>query len=272
MAELSKLTGNRAVKVNIIIAKRDRNDSYLTCLHYINNFDHIDQYDVRVYTYEDKADNRDYIISAAGKFSNITLDYKVPYINPDIKKFNKAKLLDMMLREMRQDYDWWSLIDADMIYRPDFLDLIKVHAEQGNAVISLGHHMPQDECDIQDDHRSGNVRSFADLQTCFASKGYSQKSIPKQYYRKLLATLNINSLYDTMGYRFIGYGGEDVYALNILSLYARYVNKDLVMLENMWKHIWHVKETIDQRQWEKNKRNLLPLKREIQRRLASCRA
>ena len=73
----------------------------------------IDKYDVWVYTYEDKEDNNDLLIKEAKMFKNINLIYKVPYVNEDVKMFNKAKLLDTMLQDMRHDYDWWSLFDLD---------------------------------------------------------------------------------------------------------------------------------------------------------------
>jgi len=255
------------MNVNILIAKRGRNDSYLTCLHYLNNIKDIDKYDIVIYTYEDTDENIDLILAEVSKFKNFKVEYKVPYINAEINKFNKAKLLDMALREMRDDYDWWSLFDLDMIYMPDWLNSVAKSIKKNIPVISLGNYLPKDMQEIVSDYKTGVVREYNKLPTCMKSNGYSQKSIPKKFYLDLLKKLKIKSLYDTLDKEFLGYGGEDVYALNVLSAYVRYIGISFVKLPGAWKHIWHNRATIDQEQWIKNKKILTPLKSEIIKRL-----
>ena len=193
-------------RFNVIIAQRGRDAHLKTCLHYLGIA--AKGYDVAVSVIQDD--------------------------KPD-QPFCKSALLNRGLKEMRQDFDFISIVDLDMVYRPDFFKII---SKIGDDIyfISSGYALDRERSeDIT--YRSP---SYEILLSPFTCPGRSQVTISKKIYSMFLDILDSDKLYDEF---FVGWGGEDS-ALSFLSTICMIhglLNK--IEAPGMWYHLWHEKAT-----------------------------
>ena len=189
-------------KFNVIIAQRGRDAHLKTCLHYLG-------------------------IAAKG------YDVSVSVVQDDKldQPFCKSALLNKGLKEMRQDFDFVSIVDLDMVYRPDFFKIIN-EIDDDTYFAALGYALDRD-------HSEEMIRrqlSYSTPLSHFVCSGRSQITISKKIYSMFLDILGSEKLYDE---RFIGWGAEDS-ALSFLSTTCKrhgLLNK--IELPEMWYHMWH---------------------------------
>ena len=228
-------------KFNIIIGKRNRDKNIILLLHNLNLANQDKKYDVNIYIGEDIEENInkfDY-----SRYRNLKIEHLyVPNLHQAKGSFCKANILNNLLQKMRQDYDFICVADTDMVYRNDFFDLVSGILKVGDAMetclFSLGLYtdattdyrkIHENNLDYDAIVRSTNHKAW--------TAGHSQISITRKYHEHIKRTLNIRSIYDTvsLGYDFIGYGGEDTLVKWILQS----SKIKIVKLPNAWVHVWH---------------------------------
>jgi hypothetical protein len=209
-----------AKKFNVIMAKRGRDRYYATCMGYLKRA--AEGHDVEVYCMADETE----------------------------QPFNKSRLLNGALKAMRPDFDFVSIVDIDMIYRPGFFDII---GQQRDDVyfISRGYSLPM----VASMGVISCLPTMEQLHITTKSEcpGRSQITLSKSLYLKLLDVLGTDKLYDE---RFISWGCEDS-ALSFLSTYCHRAGLLQRIEQNyIWYHLWHEKPKIDP-VYELNNKELL---------------
>lgn len=262
-------------KINLLITKRGRDDYLKLVLHNFNLADSIEDYDVIIYIGEDDKDNINKIDYSV--YKNLTVKHLyIPNLPQAGRVFCRGHILNLLLQEMRQDYDWVSIADTDMVYRKSFFnDLAKIlgtgsHrppknskgslSRQERVVIAKGVYSQteQDSPKIlaknSDYDYIMNNYSYTDFATS------SQISMTKEYHEKIKQVLAVSSIFDTsgLGYDFIGYGAEDTLVKRILQS----SKAELVVLNNAWVHVWHERQEVVSENKKHNKKIMKLLQKE----------
>lgn len=228
------------MRVNIIIAKRDRHEHLKMCLHYLNNCCADKSFRVSVYVVDDSVNGITYT-----PYPNFNLVY-LPYPNSGI--FNKSKLINYALSKM-DDFDWFSLVDVDMIYAADFLSRIQKKITLNyEYIVSHGYKMGK----TLSEYTAANlppieyITSASDI-TEFRV-GPSQITMTKRTYQRFLDVFG-SPLYDEF---YEGWGAEDsdISVKSVLLRSRHMLLKDEVY--NLWYHIFHEGSNVDAQQYQKN--------------------
>ena len=224
------------MKFNVIIAERDRPEHLKLCLDALQaaKKDH----DVSIYVVSD-------YIESTHPVCWVPIEREEP--------FCKSKYLNLGLKNMRQDFDFVSIVDADIIYRPDFFDVLS-QVKEDIWFISGGYKLHQTGTELYLRH---GVRSWFEsclyvddtLRSENVKQLYpSQITLSKALYKKVLTILQQEDLYCE---EFVGWGGEDS-ELSMMSTVLR--NRRIIKKvynPDMWYHLWHEKE-INQSQHRAN--------------------
>ncbi|MBT6051233.1 MAG: hypothetical protein HOG49_30915 [Candidatus Scalindua sp.] len=192
------------IKINVIAVNQNRDDHEKTFIRYIEIL--IEHY---------KEDH----------------DIKYLLVGGTDEEFNKAKLLNIAIADMRQDFDVLCVFDIDMIYSYQFFSTIEIAFHAGyDYIVSYGQKLPKEQSEY----------IVENMQKCFRGegasfKGCSQITITKQ-------TLEIFK--DCFGEKFYdesytGWGGED----SDISFKSKLLEKEILIkrkeLYDMWFHLWH---------------------------------
>lgn len=228
------------MRVNIIIAKRDRNEHLKVCLHYLNRCCSDSKYKVNVYVVDDSVISFEHT-----PYSNFNLVY-LSYPNSGL--FNKSKLINYALARM-DDFDWFSLVDIDMIYSDSFLSSIhKKVTLNYEYIVSHGYKLGE----TISKYTTTNLPEL-EYVTSTAEKyefkvGPSQITMTKRAYQRFLDVFG-TPLYDEF---YEGWGAEDsdISSKSILLCRRHMLLKDEIY--NMWYHIYHEGSLINQQQYQKN--------------------
>jgi len=226
--------------VNLIIPKRDRHQSLLVCLHYLNLACNDKRFKVTVYIVDDSVK-----FSTIGNYENFNL---VPLPYPNQSMFNKSRLINYALSHMG-DCDWFSIIDVDMIYSDNFLDCINKKIELGcEYIVSHGYKLKKNisEYIISNKPSIEYFRGSAEKEEFRV--GPSQITLTKTAYSKLLSVFG-TPLYDEF---YEGWGAEDS-DISIKSMFLQNkhkLNKDQIY--DIWYHLYHESRNIDSAQYQKN--------------------
>ena len=201
--------------VNIIIAKRGRDEFLPYCLSCLNVANVERNYDVRVYIIDD---SEPFIAFNHKHYPSIEVIH-IPFKTQG--EFNKAKLLNDGLEFMRQPFDWVSIVDLDMIYNPSFFKEVESVMNTRSYVICMGRNL-----------ESGPTFSFT---TGERSLGTSQISMSPNLY-ELFQKIYGEKLYDEGCFNW---GAED----SIVSFRAMDMEREKLLkiekLGNMWLHLPH---------------------------------
>jgi hypothetical protein len=160
--------------------------------------------------------------------------------------FNKSKLINGKLKEIENEIEegYISIVDVDMIYTPDFFDIIENEVDDKTYLISNGFKLTQmatEEIFSATDTIGYLNINEADLDQRLAKESEvfaypSQITFSLKLYHKMLDILGTDTLYHE---GFEGWGGEDSY----LSFFSRYCeNAGLLKkrtVNDMWYHLWH---------------------------------
>ncbi|MBT6048417.1 MAG: hypothetical protein HOG49_16570 [Candidatus Scalindua sp.] len=146
-------------------------------------------------------------------------------------EFNKAKLLNKAIAEMRQDFDVLCVFDIDMIYSYQFFSAIEEALYEGcNYIVSYGQKLPKDQSDY----------IVENMQKCFRGegslfKGCSQITITKEVLQIFKDCFG-EKFYDES---YTGWGGED----SDISFKSKLLEEKILIkrkeLFDMWFHLWH---------------------------------
>lgn len=214
-------------RVNIVIAKRGRERHLNACLHFLDKCNTRFLFDVSVYVVEDRFSEH---VNPESYFS-----IKVCYLFLEEQPllFNKSKLLNYGFEHMRQDYDWVSVVDVDMIYDPRFLDKINSTLIDNTVCVCNGYDI---DLGISMFILNGSY-VIPDIASLSKYAGNSQMSMTRN------TVLLIKEIYGELYCeKFEGWGGEDsdlsfrIYDMVKANLLRR------VTFDGMWCHLWHVKE------------------------------
>lgn len=254
-------------KINIIIAKRGRDDYLKLVLHNLNQSDNIRNYDVAFYVGEDMKDNIDKVDYSI--YKNIKVNHLyIPNLPQAGKLFCRGHIMDMLLREMRQDYDFFCILDTDLVYQPNFLDdMVNTINRSTNdvCVLANGSYMEQN-ADIDKIFKHNySYQQIMEKYKHTPHTGSSQISFSKKYHGKIKQALNIESIYDTgsLGYYFIGWGREDTLVRKIILRSGA----ELIALKNSWVHVWHPPQEMKQESMSYNADILSLLEDEVKDRM-----
>jgi hypothetical protein len=220
--------------INILIAKRDRLEHILNCLRFLNYANEKKEFDVNVYVCEDTEDCNSIIApwKNIDQFSNLNI-ISVYLKNTGV--FNKAKLLNTGIRNfINKPFDWFSVIDCDMLYPPDFFNTIKLSISQGNDYIVCHGWKLKEGTQVQ----VNNAKLFDSIRNLPKEEfivGPSQVSISYKCYQ-IIQEYFPGNLYNE---EFTGWGGED----SLLSSVSRklFLEKKIkkVEINGKWIHQWH---------------------------------
>lgn len=255
-------------KVNLLISKRGRDDYLKLVLHNFNLSDNIKDYDITIYIGEDDESNIGKIDYSV--YKNIKIEHiYIANLAEAGELFCRGHIFNQLLQKMRQDYDWLSIADTDMIYRKSFFDdVAKVLASGDNkekVVIAKGVYSGTQDAwqEILAANKDYDFIVSNYPHTDFATN--SQVSFTRAYHEKIKQTLAVKSIFDTnsLGHNFIGYGIEDTLVKRIL----QYSKTEVVLLQNAWVHLWHERQAIIPKNKKHNKNALAIMQREIVKRL-----
>ena len=259
-------------KINLIIAKRNRDDYLNLVLHNFNLSNQNKKHDVAVYIGEDIRENINKFNYS--KYHNLKIEHiYVPNLPEAQGLFCKANILNTLLIKMRQDYDFVCVVDTDMVYRNDFFDLISSILKSGqsmeNLLFSLGAYTDAntDYKKIQRDRFSYDAIIKSTSHKAWTA-GHSQISITRAYHEHIKKILSIQSIYDTksLGHNYIGYGGEDTLVKWILQSSKAKVIK----LPDIWVHVWHERGQVTKETKRRNKRLTKLLMRKVTQQLKAA--
>ena len=226
------MAGGRVVsKINVIMAKKGRDEHYKTSLYYL-----------RLILYG----------------HNVKL-YKTDCTE---KIFNKSKALNKSLSEMREDYDFVCVFDVDMIYRYQFFNDIEGLINRGyDYIVSYGMKLSKEDTE---DIFKRRHRYFAYNGEKF--QGCSQITLTKKALG-VFKTYFGDKLYDE---EYKGWGGEDSdlsFKSKILSE-NNLIKK--TSLAAVWFHLWHPESRPkDYREKDKNSIRFQSSKEKIIERVAN---
>jgi hypothetical protein len=196
------------------------------------------------------AKGKDVVITLVTDEDHFTFDedehYDVPttlfMLPQEDEQFNKSRLLNKGLRMMRQDFDYVSIVDCDMIYNPKFFDITNLGALDDVYFISGGYKLTGSGTSYLFNHYIpyNQIPGFCIDPTSVHENNNglypSQITLTKYLYHKLLDILQTKDLYHE---GFIGWGGEDSY----LSFFSRACERAGLLKrhydKNMWYHLWH---------------------------------
>lgn len=220
--------GEHMKKINIFIAKRDRDEHLKICLHYLNLANESKKYDVEVHVIDDG-----FVLEKQNIYDNIRVLYYRLSDKPLF--FNKAKLLNFGFERARKDFDWFSIVDVDMIYSSKWLDILnfKINQENYDYVVSHGWKLKE-----KTQEEVNKLLPFEQLLLLGKEEfavGPSQVTITKKGYGRIQQYFP-GPLYNE---KFIGWGGED----SVLSSISRKLKKEKrinkLELPQIWLHQWH---------------------------------
>jgi hypothetical protein len=212
--------------VNIVIAKRGR-DNYLSlCLHYIRRAGEHQNLNIDIYVVDDS------IVPCDKTFLKGTTNINVYYthLEQTSNHFNKAKLLNYGLEIMNQDFRWLSIVDVDMIYSAHFFSVINSLTSLRSYIITTGNYLDKALTDYY-------MLTLDEPNTYEGIKcsGASQISISPEVY-KLFKSIYGDKMYCE---DFISWGGEDSdISFKSVDL-QRYNLIDRRKIESMWLHLQH---------------------------------
>jgi hypothetical protein len=251
-------------KVNIIIPKRNRDEYLKLFLYNLNLCNNISDYDVMVYIGEDIKENVNKINFSI--YNNIKIKHiYIENLKEADNLFCRGYLIHKLLEQMREDYDWFSLVDVDIVYTKNFLNDINILLKkEKRSIICKGNLLEKgnDYKKILKENYDFNyiIRNYSFIK----SKGFSQATVTKDDHEKIKSKLKIKSLYDvgSLGEQFIGYGGEDVIVTRILQYLT-----NIKYITNKWIHIWHERQEIIKEKHNKNKSIINKLNKIIRERI-----
>ena len=241
-------------KINLIIAKRNRDDYLSVVLHNFNLSNQHRQHDIVVYIGEDIKRNINKLDYS--KYRNLKIKHiYVPNLAEAQGLFCRGHIMNVLMQKMRQDYDFVCVADTDMVYRNDFFDQLVARLKSGDnaesCLIAKGGYTElgtdskkilQEKLGYSEIVRDTSWRDFATN---------SQISLTRTYHEHLKKVLGTNSIFDAggLGQNYIGYGGEDTLAKRILQS----SKVKVVILANAWIHVWHERQEVDKETKRRNK-------------------
>ncbi len=234
---------NNMHKINILIAKRGRDDYLKVALHNFNQADNTDKYDIEVYIGEDIEENLNKIDYSI--YDNLKVQHlHIPNLPQAGDLFCRGHLMDMLLRRMRQDYDFICIADTDMVYRKSFFDeIISLLGDGNNKNLCLDTSGFYTDKNINYKKILHDNSSYEEILSDYSHVKHpptSQISITKSYHEFIKNKLSIKSIYDTgsLGYYFMGWGREDTLVQKIMDQ----SKVKVTILQDSWVHIWHASQ------------------------------
>ncbi len=227
-------------KINIIIAKRGRDEYLKLALHNFNQSDNIQKYDIEVYIGEDIEENINKIDYSV--YNNLTVNHLyIPNLPQAGDLFCRGHIMDMLLRCMRQEYDFFCIADTDIVYRGSFFNemahRLGIQAGGDTCLLANGFYTEQSIDLNKTFMRKYNYGKIIEDYAHNPHTGSSQISFTQRYHERIKEALNIKSIYDTdsFGYHFIGWGREDTLIRKIIIGSG----VKLIAYKEAWVHIWH---------------------------------
>ena len=255
-------------KINLIIAKRNRDDYLSLVLHNFNLSNQHSKHDVVVYIGEDIKENINKLDYS--KYHNLKIEHiYVPNLAEARNLFCRGHIMNVLMQKMRQDYDFVCVADTDMVYRNDFFEqlstLLKSGDDMESCLIAKGVYTEDGtDCKKILEEKIGYDEIVRDTSwKNFATN--SQISLTRAYHEHLKKVLGTKSIFDAggLGQNYIGYGGEDTLAKRILQS----SKVKVIFLANAWIHVWHERQEVAKETKKRNKNLTKLLLREAIQRL-----
>lgn len=236
------------MKFNIIITCRDREKYLNKNLFYINLANSNKTHDIQVYIISNK-------IYFSSKFENIKIMHK--RIKNNDKLFNKSKYINLGMKKMRQDYDYFIQWDVDLIINPElFNDIEKVNIDW---IVLSGEKLTKESTEyffktlLKWDNIKILGKDNMSIQQNKMNRFVGNIAIKKETLQKYMEILKQETLYNE---NFTGWGGEDSLLSITSTKMVTYKIIKKVFIYNAWNHLWHEREpdklTFDKKQQQKN--------------------
>ena len=181
-------------KVNVVIAKRNRHRHLDVCLRALDKSNTRSWFDVVVYVVDDSK----IAYNPTFNCKNIKVVY-THYTDTKSELFNKSRLLNYVIANMRQNYDWFSMVDVDMLYAELFLDKVSRSINDQTICVCNGHNIgPQVSHSILNEKLTIHQTNMLDV-----AEGNSQTSMTKTVL-ELIKTI-YGEVYCE---EFAGWGGD----------------------------------------------------------------
>lgn len=212
--------------INIVIAKRDREENYDIFLYYLNKISR--GHDVKVYV----TSSRD-TLKYPGDYFKYLENIYVNHICTPAQGFNKSVLLNQGLTRMSRHRDVVCIMDIDMIYNPDFFAHLQHMIEDGcDYIVSAGQNLNQAST-FEIFEKIPNISWIKNMPGQNFT-GCSQISMTEHTLDLLLNIFG--TIYDK---RFMGWGGEDSdlsYKSTLMSIKGLIDKRKMI---GAWNHLKH---------------------------------
>lgn len=228
----SKVTGS------VLIAKRGREEYLSSCIHYLDNANSSNQFDVQVLIVDDGGDK------PLDLFAK-NLSIKHVQVCSIFQHFNKAYLLNVGMKYA--DTDFVSVVDIDMVYSPLFFEQMYRKRSGTPYIISIGHKL--------DDHSSSIVMQtqpkFSEIFSLVPIQSFpeapSQITLARNTVDKFAEIFESDFFCED----FEGWGGEDSDISFKATELAKFRLIDKYVIPDMWFHLWH-ENSRDETQFGRN--------------------
>lgn len=236
------------MKFNIVITCRDREKYLIKNLFYINIANHNKNHNVTVYTVSNKPWNAD-------GFKNIKVVHK--QINDSDKFFNKSKYINLAIKKMRRDYDYFIQWDVDLIMNPNLFD--DIEKSDIEWIVLSGEKLTKESTEYFFERmlKYDNIKILGkdnlSIRNNKSNRYVGNIAIKKDMLEMYMKILKQDTLYNE---RFAQHGGEDSLLSITSTKMVAYKLLKKIYFYDAWNHLWHEKETdkpdFDKRQYQKN--------------------
>jgi hypothetical protein len=209
--------------INIIVAKRDREEDYDIFLHYLNKISV--GHDVTVYVTSSK-DTLKYPPEYFQFLENIFVNHQ----HAPAPSFNKSILLNQGLARMRSHYDVVCIMDIDMVYNQGFFTKVESLIKRGhNYIVCSGQNLSEEQTfqvfeKIPEEVHDVGVQFTGCSQICLTEDA-------------------LDTLEDLFGFvyddKFEGWGGEDSDLSYKSSVLHNHALLSKTVLKDVWNHLEH---------------------------------
>ena len=236
------------MKFNIVITCRDREEYLIKNLFYINIANHNEKHDVVIYTVTNTKWN-------SNGFKNIRI---VPIqVKDDDKFFNKSRYINIAMKRMREEYDYFMQWDVDLVMNPELFN--NIEKDSTEWIVLSGEKLTKESTELffAKMLKYDNVKILGkdnmSIRDNKMNRYVGNIAVKKQTLEKYMKIMGQDTLYNE---NFAGYGSEDSLLSITSTKMMNYKILKKIYFYNDFNHLYHIREQekkdFDKKQYRKN--------------------